>query len=283
MATVFEHYFKEALRKAVTTLKAKCQEAKDSEDQKAFNIDTQIPKMGKVLTDIETITISATEPDWPAFRAAMLKVIDEAKESCAKEKEAKQAKCGTSIKTTFFDEFGNKLLAMFDECRADIEKPTFSPHDRNPASQYTSIDYSTSEFLNQLIHIALKYRFDKVQEKHVADGNFSSKHQKKWDKLTRAINAWTKSQKTSSFTLEEYKDIIDGMLTNLIATEAKIQNEAGSSLMGQARSWGMWAASKLTEEQDDLRVTLPKLQERFNKDCSALPFQAPQEAASMSL
>lgn len=227
---LFHHQYTKALNAAISKLKLKCQELDASPDQKAFNVDTQIPLMEQASKNIQAIELTEHFINWHAFRETLSKHIDTAKTTAANKQAEKQAKCGTNITTEQIDTFGNKLLAIYDEMRSEIEKDNFKKHGNRPECQYISNDYNKSPFLNQLINLALEYRFNKIQEKHVeAKTAYSAKHIGKWELLNEVIATWEEYYEKD---ISHIKTSIDGILLGLINKEQIIENEIGSSIFG---------------------------------------------------
>lgn len=272
MPSLFEYHFKIALNTAVKSLTKECQDMSGSEDQKNFNTKIQIKTMNDVLEQINAIKLDDQNPDWQAFAVKMKLIIDEAKREVKREQKAAQGESGSEISDLLFENFGNKLLAMFGEMRKEMTSSRFQPHDKQDATNYTSTDYLTSNFYCQFINIAISYRFNKIQEKHVVGASkFTSKHISKWDELTGMVDLWNIHASNPSLSFSQYKSTIAANLASLIVNEHRIQTETGESLLGWVRGLGLSVVAKWNETPDDLRVRIPALLLRFKRDCVSKP------------
>tara|TARA_B110000908_G_C10153816_1_gene402662 strand:+ start:92 stop:1051 length:960 start_codon:yes stop_codon:yes gene_type:complete len=300
--SLFQHHFLLALSKAGAQLKLKCQlenkdegyltrytKAKSTREirQNEFNINTQIPFMTQLLEQINQIQISEAPVDWNEYRKTLINRLDETRVNSEGEKFNKQKESGETISTDLANDFCNKTLMMFDEMRNDTylakedgRLPVFHSHGDQPAENYTSKSYSASPFLKQLIHIALEYRFNKIQLK-VSKGapSYSPKHEEKWEALTETIELWSDIQTNPSpVFIRLGKRAITSFLTQLALEERNTQNEVKQSsendISATAKSYLKMGLTLFTEEEDNLGPILQKFKLRYepvSKFLVALP------------
>lgn len=264
---LFHHLFKQSLHKAVTQLKTVCSEEKSSEHQNQFNIDSQIPLMTEIFENISAINPDDLSLNWAEYRVNISTIIEEAKEKAETEKNTKQACCGSTISIDQTTAFCNKLLRMYDEMRLQITEPLFNPHGNMAASMYTNTDYSKSPHLNQLIYIALEYRFNKIQGKIVADVvDYTDKHKSKWKALTETIRLWElkiELSRTNTTQQELMERDIKALLNQLISDESCIQNEvkpvSQNTTFSIFKSYAKTTLTYFLENEGSLRLSLERL------------------------
>lgn len=266
---LFDHLFKQSINRAVTNLKEVCRKDKTSEHQKEFNIDRQIPIMSDVLKSINNINPDDLDLDWAAYRSRLANILEDAKNKIATQQTEKQGSCGSLISTEHTTAFCNKMLRMFDEMRTEISAPLFTSHGNKAASLYTNTDYSKSSHLNQLINVALEYRFNKVQGKIVADVvDYTDKHKAKWSILTESIELWVhKLSDRSEVQQRLMRRDITGLLNQLIKDEGAIQNEvkppSQQTVFSYFKSCVKSGLTLLFEEETSLRPLLQALSDSY--------------------
>lgn len=266
---LFDHLFKQSLNRAVINLKEVCRKDKTSEHQKGFNIDNQIPIMSDVLKDINNLNPDDLSLNWPEYRTSLVTILEETKNKIATQQTEKQGSCGSTISVEHTTAFCNKILRMFDEMRTEITASLFAPHGNKAASLYINTDYSKSSHLNQLINIALEYRFNKVQGKIVADVvDYTDKHKAKWLILTESIELWLhKLSDRSEVQQRLMKRDITGLLNQLIKNEGGIQNEvkppSQQTVFSYFKSCVKSGLTLLFEEETSLRPLLQALSDSY--------------------
>lgn len=280
----FHHLLNRHLAKATAELKAACQASPGTTDQKAFNIDTQIPLMDRVFAKIKIIEVDVSEEAcWGNYRKQMHELIENAKTTILEDKSRLQADTGTTISTELFFQFSNKLLAIFDNMQSEMQSLRFQSHIDGPTKLYVRHDdHAISPFFHQLIDIALNYRFEKIVEKHVKGNEFTTKHRKKWLELGEAIDTW---QEVESSALSHKRRLLLGNLESLIAKEHRIQTEAGQGFTGAARGFLgslVTSARQLVQEGDKLGTLLPQLKDRVERTFDVEPQLTDMAAAAAS-
>ena len=267
---LFQHHFQQALIKAGNHLKSSCQDEKASEDQKDFNITKQIPLMIDTLAKIVAMDVNEYSNDWTAFREAFVSHLDNAKSTSDSDKITKQSvSAGSAISNALSIAFCNKMQTLFDETRKEINLPIFLAHGNQPSINYIDIDYNKSPFINQLIHIALDYRFNKIQVKVVTNSeDYTDKHKEKWVALTESIELWVnKENNPNSTQIRLMKRDVSGLLNQLIVDERNIQNEVKTSTQTTSlaffKSVVKAGLTLVTEENDSLGNSLQRLRHSY--------------------
>lgn len=266
---LFNHLFNQSLQKAVTQLKQICNEEKSSEYQNQFNIDSQIPLMTEIYGTLSAINPDDISLNWHEYRNNIVTVLEDAKQKAESLKASKQASCGNTISIEQTILFCNKLLRMYDEMRSQITESLFNSHGNMAATLYTNTDYSKSSHLNQLIYIALDYRFNKIQGKIVADVvDYTDKHKSKWKALTETIELWIhKLSDQNEVQRRLMKRDIEALLGQLLKDETSIQNEvkpaSQQTIFSYFKSCIKATLTTLFEEEHSLRPMLQRLLDSY--------------------
>lgn len=274
MPSLFQYHFNQALTNAISTLKEECRKNEAGGSQQTdFNVNIQIAKMQACLEAITTIKVDSETPDWSQLLETIQQTFVKAGQEIDHEIEQRQAKDGGNLSKALFQQAHQKAINMFREMLSDAQQEPFAAYMNQDQNLFTSVDSSQSPFLNQLVNIALEYRFNKTQEKFCQSQlRYSSKHQKKWTELKETIESWADIEQKD---VKNSKRIIRGLITDLQQAEQNIQCEKGESLTGQVRGMFGWAVSLVTVTEEDLGPKLTALKDRFvqNQETSARPSQ----------
>lgn len=284
MASLFEYHLRNSLNKAIEVLKTNCSTGNkgETEEQKSFNADMS-KFMIEAQAEIQKMEINATTPNWDDVRQQLQEILL-TKEQEALKRQSEIQSTGKVLNAEPFTNFKNKLLRIFDDLKLEVDKPHFILHRDQNVLAYTSSDVSISPFFNRFVNIVMDYRFHRTQERRVNNTTFTTKSTNKYELLVKKINAWQQFIHDHTGDLETYKDIVDGLLTNLIQKEANIQNQSNPhSYLGMARGIAGGLLSKFTEASDDLRVLLPDLQKAFIENCNQLPSTAEKAILSPAI
>ena len=272
---LFHHLFKNSIENAVTHLKSVCQDENTSAHQKEFNVDSQIPLMSQTLQNITNTEVDELSHDWANFRCAISAIIEETKSTIEAKQKEKQAACGSQISIEHTNSLCSKILRMYDEMRTQISAPLFSAHGDETSSKYTNSDYSKSSHLNQLIYIALDYRFNKIQEKIVNNVvDYTHKHKAKWKALTETILLWQfKIQTAQAYDTQRLLMVRDikALLNQLLSDERCIQNEvkaiSQNTTFSIFKSYAKTTLTYLLENESSLRSALDRLVNSYLATC----------------
>jgi hypothetical protein len=263
MPTLFENLFHTALKKAVRSLIEQCRKSEEGgENQTDFNVKFQIPAMENCLNDMLSIKVKPNQPDWQAYKNNLQNIFIRAQGALEKNIREQQGENGGNLSKALFDQFNLKIMNIFQEMLTTIETPPFDKHGNESAQHYNSHIYSQSPFINQLIYIALTYRFDKIQEKVTSKNKhtFSEIHKAKWDLLVTKINAWTELIDKK---VEYISESVTGILKDLVDKEYKIQIGYRSTTSGIFKAVAGAATSFFSVENTDLGPKLQALRDRY--------------------